>query len=162
MTNTDPYDDDFFAWTQEQAAALRQLPTDIVGNRLDIAHVAEEIEDLGKRDLREVCSFLRLHLQHLLKVHADPASPAVPHWRDEILEFRRSAVEAFTPGMRQLIDLDLIWQKAKDAAVEDLQARGLAFSAAYDCPFAFDEVMTDAFDLDAALAQLATAASSAA
>ena len=41
------YDDDFFAWTQEQAAALRRLPNEAVGDAIDIAHVADEIEDLG-------------------------------------------------------------------------------------------------------------------
>jgi hypothetical protein len=40
------YDDDFYAWTQHQAAVLRSMP--VTDNRFDREHVAEEIEDLGK------------------------------------------------------------------------------------------------------------------
>jgi hypothetical protein len=46
------YDDDFYAWTQEQAALLRRLP--VVSNRLDAEMIAEEIEDLGKSELDTV------------------------------------------------------------------------------------------------------------
>ena len=35
------YEDDFYAWTQFQAAVLRLLPTS--DNRFDREHVAEEI-----------------------------------------------------------------------------------------------------------------------
>ena len=57
------YDEDFFRWTQRQAAALRALPGQPAADLapqdvalLDIAHVAEEIADLGRRALREVMS----------------------------------------------------------------------------------------------------------
>jgi hypothetical protein len=37
------YDEDFYAWTQQQAKALR---THFKGdNRLDVEHLAEEVED---------------------------------------------------------------------------------------------------------------------
>ncbi len=38
------YDQDFYAWTQQQADLFRHLPQ--TGNRLDAENVAEEIEDL--------------------------------------------------------------------------------------------------------------------
>ena len=40
------YDDDFYAWTQEQAKLLRQGSA--ASNRLDFDLIAEEIEDLGQ------------------------------------------------------------------------------------------------------------------
>ena len=40
------YDIDFYAWTQEQAAALREHFRG--DNRLDVEHLAEEVEDLGR------------------------------------------------------------------------------------------------------------------
>jgi hypothetical protein len=40
------YDTDFYAWTQEQAARLRAKDS----AAQDLEHLAEEIEDLGKRD----------------------------------------------------------------------------------------------------------------
>jgi len=42
------YDDDFYAWTQEQAELLRRGGG---ASALDIEHIAEEIEDLGKSEL---------------------------------------------------------------------------------------------------------------
>jgi Domain of unknown function DUF29 len=45
----DLYEQDFYAWTQQQAEALR---THFAGyNRLDVEHLAEEVEGLGKSEL---------------------------------------------------------------------------------------------------------------
>jgi hypothetical protein len=46
------YDEDFFEWTRRNAELLRagQL------QQADIEHIAEEIEDMGKRDRRELNS----------------------------------------------------------------------------------------------------------
>ena len=62
-TSVAGYDDDFFAWTQHTAALLRE------GRfaQVDIEHVAEEIEDMGKRDRRVVEGRLEVLLAHLLK-----------------------------------------------------------------------------------------------
>ena len=44
------YDTDFYAWTQDQARKLREVRD----NRLDAEHLAEEVADLGKSELRAV------------------------------------------------------------------------------------------------------------
>ena len=55
----DLYDEDFYAWTQQQAEVLR---THFQGdNRLDVEHLAEEVEDLGKSELHAVESYRREH-----------------------------------------------------------------------------------------------------
>ncbi len=68
------YDDDFYAWTQHQAAVLRSLP--VSDNRLDREHVAEEIEDLGKSERDAVRSRIRRIIEHLLKLAYSPAEAA--------------------------------------------------------------------------------------
>ena len=50
------YDQDFFEWTQRSGELLRHGCFE----QADIDHLAEEIEDLGKRDQRGVDSRLRL------------------------------------------------------------------------------------------------------
>lgn len=57
------YETDFVAWTSEQAALLRtgQL------SDLDLEHIAEEIEDLGRHYKRELGSRLKQLIAHLLK-----------------------------------------------------------------------------------------------
>lgn len=54
MTFGDLYDQDFYAWTQEQAALLQ------TGNvsGLDTEHLAEEVEDMGRSVRRELRSHL--------------------------------------------------------------------------------------------------------
>jgi Domain of unknown function DUF29 len=54
------YDQDFVAWTSETARLLRADRFD----QTDIEHVAEEIEDMGKRDKRELHSRLTVLLLH--------------------------------------------------------------------------------------------------
>lgn len=62
------YNDDFYAWTQAQAAAIR------AGAWADVdrEHLAEEIEDVGKSERRAVVSHLRVLLTHLLKWEYQP------------------------------------------------------------------------------------------
>ncbi len=63
MTNSTLYDRDFYAWANEQAGLLRAgRLTDV-----DIAHIAEEIESLGKSEKRELVGRLAVLLLHLLK-----------------------------------------------------------------------------------------------
>ena len=57
------YEQDFFAWTQQQTEALAQRQ---VAN-LDWQHLREEIEALGRQEYRELVSRLSVLLGHLLK-----------------------------------------------------------------------------------------------
>lgn len=155
--NASTYDDDFFAWTQEQAALLRRLPAAMAGIDVDLEHVAEEIEDLGKRDLREVESYLKRLFEHLIKLHADSGSVDVPHWASETLHFQGSATDAYSPGMRQLLELERLWSGGQRLAGAFLTRRSLTMMRISPCPFTLDELLCDDFDLDAALARLAVA-----
>ena len=145
------YDEDFFSWTQDQAAALRRA-----GNHgdVDIAHIAEEIEDLGKRDLREVTSFVRLVSLHLMKIAANPSAQSVPHWRSETRAFARSAADAFSPGMRRLIDVPKVWAEALTTLTMDSADLGLVPPLARPCPFTLDDLLSGTIDVDLALAKM--------
>src|SRR5262249_3731016 len=52
------YEQDFYAWTQRTAELLRAGRFD----EADIEHVAEEIEDMGRRDVRELSSRMQVLL----------------------------------------------------------------------------------------------------
>ena len=162
MDRVTSYDDDIYAWSQEQAAALRRLAETRrdLPNELDLEHVAEEIEDLGKTELRTVESFLELMLIHLLKVASAPGARPVRHWRDEVGLQRRALLKDLKNSMRQLIDLDAIWDTARrraDAALDehdDILLPGLPEA----CPFSLDGLTGAQFDIDAAVARLRQAA----
>jgi hypothetical protein len=83
------YDTDFYAWTQAQAAALRAKDLAV----LDLEHLAEEIESLGKRDRRAIESQLRRLLLHLLKYRYDPAQEPRRGWRVTIRDARREITD---------------------------------------------------------------------
>lgn len=158
MTRSAPsssvYEEDFFTWTQEQAVALRRAGQHA---DLDIEHLAAEIEDLGKRDLREVTSLLRLLFLHFMKLKASPLAPSVPHWRSEAREFARAASRAFTPGMRQLIDVSELWLEAETRFAEQLRDLGLPHPRVPACPFELEDLLTQDFDLDRALTMMKVA-----
>src|SRR5712692_1953085 len=62
------YDEDFALWTAETARLLRQGRL----TELDVEHLAEEVEDMGKSQHRELGSRLTVIIQHLLKWQLQP------------------------------------------------------------------------------------------
>jgi len=68
QTTSNLYEQDFYAWTQEQAKLLRER----VWDSLDIENLAEEIESLGKQQRQELKNRLGVLLGHLLKWEFQP------------------------------------------------------------------------------------------
>jgi hypothetical protein len=83
------YDTDFYTWTQTQAAALRAKDW----SALDIEHIAEEIDSLGKSDRRALVSHLDRLLLHLLKWRYDPAREPRRGWQLTIRHARRELAQ---------------------------------------------------------------------
>ncbi len=75
------YDDDFYAWTQQQAAVLRNLPA--ASNQLDAERVAEEIEDLGRSEVRSAQSLCEHIIEYFLKLEYSGLIEPRDHWRRE-------------------------------------------------------------------------------
>ncbi|HYZ62195.1 MAG TPA: DUF29 domain-containing protein [Acetobacteraceae bacterium] len=80
------YDKDFYAWAMEQAALLREGRL----AEIDLEHVAEEIESLGRGTKSELINRLAILLAHLLKWQFQPSlrgtswSITIEDQRDEI------------------------------------------------------------------------------
>lgn len=81
------YEQDFHAWTQEQAAKLK------AGRlaELDITHLTEELESMGATERREIINRLTILITHLLKWQFQPARRG-NSWRLTI-EIQRNEVE---------------------------------------------------------------------
>ena len=62
------HENDFFAWTQEQAYLLRNGQI----HQIDVVNIAEEIEDMGRSEKRELESRLEVLIMHLLKWQFQP------------------------------------------------------------------------------------------
>lgn len=62
------YEKDFYAWTNDQARLLRAGKL----SEIDIEHIAEELESLGRSEKRELVNRLAILLAHLLKWQLQP------------------------------------------------------------------------------------------
>lgn len=90
-SKTDLYDQDFYTWTQVQAAALR----DGKAEALDWTNLAEEIESLGKSDRRALRSHLEGLVMHLLKWRYQPAGRETGHsWYSSTIRAHRNEIDA--------------------------------------------------------------------
>lgn len=78
------YETDFHAWTQQQAAYLRQGKFEL----LDLENLSEEIESLGRQEKRELRSRLEVLLAHLIKWYYQPEKRS-KSWIYTIREQRR-------------------------------------------------------------------------
>jgi Domain of unknown function DUF29 len=96
------YEQDWYAWTQDQAARLRAWPEQLRPNGLDVEHLAEEVEDMGGAQRRAVESYLHLIILHFLKLEFHPATEARLHWMAEVDIFRSSLEREFrhSPSLR--------------------------------------------------------------
>lgn len=163
MADPDFYETDILAWSEQQAEALRELTRRRdLPNALDLAHVVEEIEDVGQSELNAARSFVRLILRHAAKCLADPETRSVLHWHVEIANWQSELVDRVSPSMRHRIDLDVLWARALRQAELDLLdqesdaeiiVRLRAFRGT-SCPVSVDGILADPADPAALVARM--------
>jgi hypothetical protein len=120
MTKAARYEEDVAAWAAEQASLLRAGRLD----ELDLQHLAEEIEDVGKSEQRELASRMVGLLVHLLKWQRQPGRRGAS-WRITIRNQRRGIARRLkeTPSLRvKLAEADWwtgVWEDATARAAEE-------------------------------------------
>ena len=112
------YETNFSAWLDKQISLLRQKKFD----QLDIVHLLEEIEDLGKSDQKEIGSMWMRTLQHMLKWTYQPNNRS-ESWHDTILLCSEDARSAYkkNPGFKQYLSglFDKAYKHARLKAADD-------------------------------------------
>jgi hypothetical protein len=134
------YEDDLFAWTQEQAALLRAHAAD----RIDWENLAEEIESVGGRDRRELKSRLTVILLHLLKWQAQPDQRGMS-WRKTLRTQRREIRDLLqqSPSLRREVP-DLMRNAYADAVKDAIDETGLRADVfPVTCPYAPNDVLDE-------------------
>ena len=136
------YETDVVAWANEQASLIRAGRFD----KLDLAHIAEEIEDVGKSEQRELASRMAVLLAHILKWKFQPQKRSIS-WTLTIKEQRRLLVRRIkkTPSLApMLVDpewIDEIWVDAKGLAEKET---GLDIGAFPEvCQWAMADVLAE-------------------
>ena len=135
-----PYEADFYAWTQDQAALLRAGQV----SAIDLAHLAEEIEDMGKSEKRTLESRLEVLLMHLLKWQFQPALRS-RSWELTIKDQRRRLERHLkeNPSLRARLD-EVVADVSPSAAILAERETGLeVFPEA--CPYSIEQMFDAAF-----------------
>jgi hypothetical protein len=161
MASRTAYADDFYLWSQEQAALLRALPGSgrDLPNALDIENIAEEIESVGRGELGRVESYLVQVVIHLLKLASlgDEAEPA-SHWRREIFNLQAIWPSHYVPSMRQNIDLATIWRRSVRTAERTLASYGdRLLPLPETSPLLLDDLLNESIEIDALFAKVRAA-----
>ena len=136
------YETDVIAWANEQAALIRAGRFDM----LDIEHIADEIEDVGKSEQRELMSHMTGLIAHLLKWKFQPSCRGAS-W-EKTIKAKRKEIEYSlkeTPSLKtRLADhdwFDVVWSNAVAQAVSETNLDVFPDS----CPWRFEQIMNPEF-----------------
>jgi len=134
------YEEDFYAWTQQQAELLRRLPA--IGNEIDLEHIAEEIEDLGRSDLRAARSLCQHIIEHFLKLEYSGLDEPADHWRDEIVEWRLQLEQILTRSIVAKLDLPGCYRTAIRLVRRlEREVPGLISRLPVECPYTLEQIV---------------------
>jgi Domain of unknown function DUF29 len=132
------YEHDYFQWLVNQVDLLRTGQV----HELDLNHLAEEIEDLGKSERRALISDLTVVLMHLLKWQFQPERRG-NSWRYSILEHRRRIYKRLTEShsLKPYLTegFEDAYQDARIAAAKETELNLDTFPE--DSPFTLDATL---------------------
>ena len=139
---TATYEADFYLWTQQQAALLRQGAFNRMD--LDLANIAEEIESMGKRDRRAISSYFQNVLMHLLKWRYQPERRGTS-WRLSIRNGRRQIQQLVreSPSLKPQLPA-IIQEEYLPARENAADETGLPLTTFPEqCPFTLEQITGD-------------------
>ncbi len=131
------YDDDYYLWFNQQAELLRNGQI----SAADLENIAEELEDMGKRELRGLISAYRLILSHLLKWQFQPER-RTNSWKTTIGRERRKVRdrEKDSPSLRAKI-AEILPEAYDDAVVEAADETELPLATfPAECPWTLNQI----------------------
>jgi len=136
----DLYNRDFVCWTQETAKRLRAEAR--IGEA-DIQHLAEEIEDMGKRDRRAAFHRAAVLVAHLLKWKYQPQKRSTSG--SATIRLQRTRLErilADSPSLRGSVEET--WTAIYQNGITQAEAE-TGLDVPEDCQFTFAEALRPEF-----------------
>jgi len=139
---SEAYEYDFYAWAITNAKLLREGKLEAI----DIEHVAEELESMGKTQQRVLISRLTVLLAHLMKWQLQPELRS-RSWKNTIKIQRIDLQELLqdNPSLRPQTGeaLNRAYRKAKLLAAGDTNMDETGFPET--CPYSFEQAMEEEF-----------------
>lgn len=136
------YEQDFYGWTQEQAALLRAGRL----NDLDIDNLIEEVETMGRSEKRELESRLTVLLLHLLKWRYQEVRRG-RSWELSIKEQRIQFLKTLkeNPGLKPVLD-DIIKDAYELSSIQASRETKISVNIfPEECPWTFDQIIDKNF-----------------
>lgn len=136
------YEDDIIAWAEQQAALLRRG----LWSQLDIDNIAEEIEDVGKSEKRELQSRLSILTSHLLKWKFQPTR-RTHSWQSTIREQRAAIRQDIKkmPSLKSLMRNSHWLAGMYRRALVDTYAETSLPALPNESPWTITEILTEEF-----------------
>jgi Domain of unknown function DUF29 len=140
------YEGDFYAWTKAQAKELRRLARTRPNVPLDLARIAEEIQNLGKSEYEAAFSLTQRIIEHLFLIEHSPATDQRLHWCDEIDDVRDGIDRRLSASIRRRLrrELDEAFARAYWRVRRKMERYGEAQAAATlpaECPYTLEQVL---------------------
>ncbi|BAP55361.1 hypothetical protein THII_1064 [Thioploca ingrica] len=144
------YEHDFNAWIHNQISLLKAGKT----NEIDIEHLIEELEDMGKSNLRELESRFIILIAHLLKWQFQLATLETQwqdfegkSWRKTIIEQRAQLLHLLrkVPSLKQELQNAMIdaYPHALDLAIDETGLPESTFPKT--CPYTIEQLLDKYF-----------------
>ncbi len=153
MTLQNLYEKDFQEWVTQTIQKLQQKEF----NSLDIEHLIEKLQDLGKPEKRALESNLMILLAHLLKLRIQNDVPETikDSWYRSIIEHRQRIDKQLrdTPSLKSYLKLaiDKTYADGRKLAIKagKLASFGIRIPQkteySLSCPFTLEQVLDDDF-----------------
>jgi Domain of unknown function DUF29 len=141
---SDLYEDDFYVWTERQAALLRERRFEGV----DLTNLIEEVEALGRAERSKILNNASVVIEHLLKLQISPAGDPRDGWIDSVAEHRRRLEFDLTPRLMQILrdELPRVYRLARRDAERLLRRHGentAADALPETCPYTIEQITSD-------------------
>ena len=137
------YEDDVYTWAVEQASGLRASSV----RGLDSANIAEELEDVARREYDKLESALTVLMMHMLKWDHQPER-VTRSWDNSIVEQRSRYTKLIqrNPGLKPSLDiiLDDAYRAARIRASTETDIPRDDFPS--DRPYTLSDVLERSFE----------------
>ena len=132
------YETDNEQWLEQTLKLLKAKNLE----SLDLEHLIEELESVGRRDRLTVESFLEQIIRHLLLLQYWQAEYEynANHWQAEIISFRTQINEYLTQNLRNYLEENQskVYQKALKYVSKKT---GMMVSFPEDCPYTLEQLI---------------------
>lgn len=144
MDHSTLYDQDFLFWAQQQIELLKSGHWE----ELDIKHLVEELEALGRSEQKELGSYVQVLLIHLLKCQYQQAR-RTKSWDQTIVNCRDKIADCLedTPSLQRLLHdsewIQKYYRRARRDAAKEAQMQADTFPA--NCPYTVEQMLDSDF-----------------